>query len=255
MRIGDFAAAAGVSPRTVRYYIVEGLLPPPEGAGLGAMYTPAHLDRLRLILRLKDTYLPLKEIRRQLTGLDDAGVRGRLEEMETAAPPARSRTATAAYQSGRTDRSDRGPRDVAEAGSAAEYLQRLSGTGGVASAPPAGTSPPFGMRFSAAAPASSVDPSPPPAVPPQVPTDPDAPFYPGYLPPASPLSLGRAIPAAMPPEPPATPDRPEDGADVAEHWVRLRIGDDVELLVRSGAYHRLRDRIDWLLGWARAIFR
>ncbi|MCC6705677.1 MAG: MerR family DNA-binding transcriptional regulator, partial [Thermomicrobiales bacterium] len=29
----ELSDAAGVSPRTVRYYIAEGLLPPPEPAG------------------------------------------------------------------------------------------------------------------------------------------------------------------------------------------------------------------------------
>ena len=253
MRIGEFAAAAGVSARTVRYYIVEGLLPPPEGAGLGAMYTQAHLDRLRLILRLKDTYLPLKEIRRQLTGLDDAGVRSRLAELEGAGAPVQSRAASVPARSRRTDRA---PRDVAEAGSAAEYLQRLSGAEDVASASPAVAPDAFGMRY-AADPVSppKTNPSSSPATPLRASADPDGPFYPGYPPPSSPLSLGRAVPAAMPPEPPAEASIREDADALAEHWVRLRIGDDVELLVRSGAYHRLRDRIDWLLGWARAIFR
>ncbi|MDP9366568.1 MAG: MerR family transcriptional regulator, partial [Chloroflexota bacterium] len=70
----ELTEAAGVSVRTVRYYIAEGLLPPPAGAGPGSHYTAAHLDRLRLIARLKAAYLPLKEIRRRLAGQDDAEV-------------------------------------------------------------------------------------------------------------------------------------------------------------------------------------
>ena len=50
---------AGVSPRTVRYYIQQGLLPPPDRAGPGATYGQGHVDRLLLILRLKDQHLPL----------------------------------------------------------------------------------------------------------------------------------------------------------------------------------------------------
>ncbi|MBL8128342.1 MAG: MerR family DNA-binding transcriptional regulator, partial [Chloroflexia bacterium] len=33
MTLADLTEAADVSTRTVRYYIAEGLLPPPEGAG------------------------------------------------------------------------------------------------------------------------------------------------------------------------------------------------------------------------------
>src|ERR671922_2151942 len=74
LSLGELTRAAGVSIRTVRYYIAEGLLPPPVGAGPRSAYTTAHLDRLRLIARLKTAYLPLKEIRRRLAGLSDADV-------------------------------------------------------------------------------------------------------------------------------------------------------------------------------------
>lgn len=52
MSLTELTAAADVSVRTVRYYIGEGLLPPPEGAGPGSSYGRGHLDRLRLIQRL-----------------------------------------------------------------------------------------------------------------------------------------------------------------------------------------------------------
>src|SRR5688572_21740162 len=67
----ELATAAGVSVRTIRYYIGEGLLPAPVGAGPQSHYTDSHLSRLRAIGLLKDRYLPLKEIRRELSGLDD----------------------------------------------------------------------------------------------------------------------------------------------------------------------------------------
>src|SRR5688572_29806074 len=79
--LAELAEAAGVSIRTVRYYIAEGLLPPPEGAGPRSAYTAGHLDRLRLIGRLKDAYLPLREIRRRLDGLDGAAVRDLLSRL------------------------------------------------------------------------------------------------------------------------------------------------------------------------------
>jgi DNA-binding transcriptional MerR regulator len=75
MTLSELTKAADVSVRTVRYYIAEGLLPPPEGSGPGSAYTQGHLDRLRLIQRLKEAYLPLKEIRRRLSGFGDDDVR------------------------------------------------------------------------------------------------------------------------------------------------------------------------------------
>jgi DNA-binding transcriptional MerR regulator len=65
----ELARLADVSPRTVRYYIQQGLLPAPEARGPGAHYTTEHLDRLRLIKRLQREHLPLAEIRRRLDAL------------------------------------------------------------------------------------------------------------------------------------------------------------------------------------------
>lgn len=64
--IGELAEKAGVSVRTIRYYISEGLLPPPEVRGRYSNYDEDYLHRIRLIRRLKDAYLPIKEIRRKL---------------------------------------------------------------------------------------------------------------------------------------------------------------------------------------------
>jgi DNA-binding transcriptional MerR regulator len=61
--IHELAEKAGVSVRTIRYYIEEGLLPPPTYEGKYSFYSTAYLDRLELIRRLKDSYLPLREIR------------------------------------------------------------------------------------------------------------------------------------------------------------------------------------------------
>jgi DNA-binding transcriptional MerR regulator len=66
--ISELAEEAGVSTRTIRYYVSEGLLPPPVGAGPNSRYTDAHLRQLGIIGRLKEQYLPLREIRRRLIG-------------------------------------------------------------------------------------------------------------------------------------------------------------------------------------------
>src|SRR4051794_12534964 len=60
--IQELADRAEVTTRTIRYYVEQGVLPPPE-RGRPAEYTEEHLTRLALIKRLKEQYLPLEEIR------------------------------------------------------------------------------------------------------------------------------------------------------------------------------------------------
>lgn len=64
--IGSLAAAAGVSRRTVRFYVQRDLLPPPEGLGRGAHYTAEHLARLLQIKGWQEQGVPLDEIRARL---------------------------------------------------------------------------------------------------------------------------------------------------------------------------------------------
>ena len=73
--LNELAEAAGVTTRTIRYYVSQGLLPSPATRGPGTRYDRGHLDRLQLIKRRQRQHLPLAEIRRQLESLDDAGVR------------------------------------------------------------------------------------------------------------------------------------------------------------------------------------
>jgi DNA-binding transcriptional MerR regulator len=72
----ELADLAGVTPRTIRYYIAQGLLPSPGQPGPGAKYGETDLARLRVIRRLQTEHLPLAEIRSRLAGLDDAAVIG-----------------------------------------------------------------------------------------------------------------------------------------------------------------------------------
>lgn len=69
----DLSRVAGVTPRTVRYYIGQGLLPSP-GAGPSARYRETHLARLRAIRRLQREHLPLAEIRRRLEEMSEEEV-------------------------------------------------------------------------------------------------------------------------------------------------------------------------------------
>ena len=96
MTINELATRAGVTPRTIRYYVEQGLLPAPE-RGRPAEYTEDHVQRLDLIRRLKEQYLPLEEIRAMLGRLD----RKEIEQvLAPAAPPAaaaRRRTSAVDY--------------------------------------------------------------------------------------------------------------------------------------------------------------
>jgi DNA-binding transcriptional MerR regulator len=72
--IDDLADLGGVTRRTVRFYVQEGLLPAPLGVGRGRHYDQAHLDRLLHVKSLQEEGLPLSEIRRRLRrpGPDEA---------------------------------------------------------------------------------------------------------------------------------------------------------------------------------------
>ena len=84
--IGELARAADVTKRTIRYYVAQGLLPPPYGSGRAATYSSEHLYRLELIKLLKQEFLPLSEIKTLLDGLDDRAVRYLVSEKRQPPP-------------------------------------------------------------------------------------------------------------------------------------------------------------------------
>jgi DNA-binding transcriptional MerR regulator len=75
--LATLAERAGVSQRTVRYYIQTELLPSP-GKGPNARYDASLVDRLRLIKEYQDQGLPLSRIRDRLEELDENGIRAAL---------------------------------------------------------------------------------------------------------------------------------------------------------------------------------
>ena len=128
----ELADLAGVTPRTVRYYLAQGLLPAVGQTGPGSKYGADHLDRLRLIKRLQAEHLPLAEIRHRLEGLDPETIRDLAGGPEPAPPP----------------------------GSALDYLRTVLGTKTTVrpptqpmAAPPAAEGVPLYSRLSMASPA------------------------------------------------------------------------------------------------------
>jgi len=66
--IDELSTLAGVTPRTVRYYIAEGLLDRPAGEKRGSHYLRRHLEQLLLVRRWTDAGLSLDRIRELQAG-------------------------------------------------------------------------------------------------------------------------------------------------------------------------------------------
>ncbi len=66
----QLGALCGVSERTVRYYVEEGLLPPPASRGRGANFEEGHLTRLRLVRAMQEAGNDLDTIRDYLGELE-----------------------------------------------------------------------------------------------------------------------------------------------------------------------------------------
>jgi DNA-binding transcriptional MerR regulator len=85
----ELSSRTAVTPRTVHFYIQQGLLRQAGAPGAGARYSEDHLNRLRLIRRLQRQHLPLAEIRRRLAGLDAGAVEGLLKASDLEPQPAK----------------------------------------------------------------------------------------------------------------------------------------------------------------------
>lgn len=86
--IDDLADRAGVSRRTVRYYVQEGLLPAPLGVGRGRHYDRAHLERLLQVKALQEAGRSLDDIRAALHAPASLADRGAADLRLPALPPA-----------------------------------------------------------------------------------------------------------------------------------------------------------------------
>jgi DNA-binding transcriptional MerR regulator len=266
--LADLARLADVTPRTIRYYIAQGLLPSPEGSGPAARYGEGHLARLRLIRKLQRQHLPLAEIRARLEVLPDEQVVALAAESDTEAVDGPGADSALDYV--RRLLGDRGgsPRP----GSTAVPRVPATGPGRASVAPPA----PQVAPGRAAPPAPQVAPGravPPaassllkrvaevasrPYVPDQHPVreplESQAPAGPSPEPvaPAAPAPAhGMPLPATLQPAIPA-PSKPS-GSERST-WERISLTSDVELHVRRPLDRPSIKRVDRLIRIARELF-
>jgi DNA-binding transcriptional MerR regulator len=78
--IQKLVTESGVPRRTIYFYVQQGLLPPPQGAGLAAFYTEDHLLRLRLIPILRQQGLRLDRIREQFSHMSTEDMRQQVSD-------------------------------------------------------------------------------------------------------------------------------------------------------------------------------
>jgi len=84
--IEELADLAGVTRRTVRFYVQEGLLPAPLGRGRGRHYDPSHLKRLLEVKALQEQGLPLAAIGEERIALHGSARLSAREEGAAAVP-------------------------------------------------------------------------------------------------------------------------------------------------------------------------
>ncbi len=73
MKIGELAAASGITPKTIRFYEEAGVLPEPTRTLSGYRdYGPESVDRLQFVRRAQAAGLSLREVR-QILAVHDSG--------------------------------------------------------------------------------------------------------------------------------------------------------------------------------------
>lgn len=82
-KISELANKAGVTKRTIHYYISKGLLLPPEGSGVNSVYNDKHLERILLIKKLQAEYMPLNKIREYILENPTEKVQKKAKEIKT----------------------------------------------------------------------------------------------------------------------------------------------------------------------------
>ena len=81
--IKDLEEKTGVKVRTIRFYIKENLVPPPNGTGGGASYDDTHLLSLQVIKVLHESKLKLSGIKEALAGMSPEQMSALVVEAES----------------------------------------------------------------------------------------------------------------------------------------------------------------------------
>jgi DNA-binding transcriptional MerR regulator len=237
--IGQLAELAGVTPRTIRYYTAEGLLPRPDSRGQYALYGEQHLLRLQLIGHLKETYLPLGEIKARIENLDVEQIRALLEEH--AAPPAPPASAADYLAQIRARQQLPQPaRSLAERAESYAAETPMLSVRPPASAQPA--SSPAAPTYGFAAPIAAPAPAAPPA---EEAESGSSPQQNSLLRKLMPQRRARSEPAAV----------KDELAEAEQRWRRVELAPGVELHIREPAVPALHERIERLIALARALFK
>lgn len=80
--ISELEKVTGLSKRTIHYYTMEKLIPPPEGAGISAKYREEHLLRLKLIGTMQKSHIRLSGIREALEAMTIEDMRRLVREID-----------------------------------------------------------------------------------------------------------------------------------------------------------------------------
>lgn len=237
MTIQELADRAGVTTRTIRYYVEQGVLSPPE-RGRPAEYTEEHVEQLALIKRLKEQYLPLEEIREALQSLSPQDVE-RLAQLQSTPPQDEERqqklSSAADYIS-----------DVLQRGEVREELKRKASANTEAGEELLGNiRPPAPSPMQAPAPAPGAMPAPqysPLPVRRRGVEGATAPASSAYI--QSPAMDTAAAKAAVPPA--GGPPKPTT-------WERVDLGEGVELQYPAGGSAHVKGKVARLIEAARHI--
>jgi len=242
LTIGQLAELAGVTPRTIRYYTAEGLLPRPDARGQYALYGEQHLLRLQLIGHLKETYLPLGEIKARVAGLDDVQIRALLDEHRASlAPPASAADYLAQVRARQqAPQSARHLAERTETYAVAETpMLSLRPPAAPAPAAPAPAAPVYGFVAPIAAPAAAAPPI-------EEEESADAPQQASLLRKLMPQRRPSARADAAAPK--------EESPHGEQRWRRIDLAPGVELHIREPAALALHERVDQLIALARSLF-
>jgi DNA-binding transcriptional MerR regulator len=219
--ISELAAHTGTTPRTIRYYTAEGLLPPPDTRGKYALYSQEHVLRLEIITKLKEAYLPLGEIRARLQPLTSEQLAHLHTELEST---------TAVSPSSQDQQGE------ANTETAADYIAHVLGQP-IATQQRLNEATQLYAAPQLQAPPTQPGQAPVPSGPPQQAPAPQAPPRTGLL--------GRLLPR----------QRHSTPAYDGEQWRRIELAPGIELHIRESLTASTHKQLEQLLQTARRLFR